>query len=164
MGLLCISSSCNKHKCEEGTEVPRITLKEFTPDSTKAKLVIGFEDCDGDIGLDNPSTKGTIHPEDTLPPFDSASYYNLLLYYHELQNGVWTLIDIDPSVPQFHYRFQRITPEGQNKSLEGEIQADMGIWYMPTSLYDTVKFQIQLLDRGLHKSNILETGTYVRPS
>lgn len=51
------------------------------------------------------------------------------------------------------YRIPDITPTGQNKTLTGEI--DVEIWIIPASLYDTIVYEIYLVDRALNQSNIV---------
>ncbi len=152
--LMFLLGSCLK-KSEFPLE-PIITFKEFTTSGDSGLLIINFTDGDGDIGLAD---------YDTNPPYDLATgdYYNLLLNYHEKQNGVW--IDITDSLPlPFYYRVPVITPSGQNKALEGEIAVDLTpTYYNPFSNYDTIKFSVQLLDRALNRSNIVETGEIISP-
>lgn len=146
---LIIATGCLK--TSEFPVEPVIALNSFEPKSNgAATLVINFTDGDGDIGL---------NPQDTLPPFDLSSryYHNLFIRYYELQNGVWTYIPI--TNPPLSYRTPVVTPTGQNKSLDGTITVDLTLYYNPNSSFDTIKLDVQLVDRALHESNIIETGT-----
>jgi hypothetical protein len=135
---------------------PAITFKEFTTSGDSGILVISFTDGDGNIGLED---------RDTVAPYDLASgkYYNLLLDYHEKQNGVW--VNMTDSLPlPFYYRVPRIEPTGQNRALEGEIKVDLiPTYYNPFSQFDTIKYSIQLLDRALNESNVVETDEIIAP-
>ena len=149
--------SCKPDQCEE--VVPVITFKDISvfADTTIGKLTITFKDCDGDIGL----SEG-----DTLPPyhFSGSNYYNLKCKYIELQNGVW--VEKKDLEPPFFYRTPVITPEGKNKTLEGDIEVTLDpSWYLLpiVSPYDTFKYKIQLIDRALNVSNSVETPILVRP-
>lgn len=154
--VLCgfFMSSCLKR--EEFPEEPLITFKEFNVSGDSGQLVVTFTDGNGDIGLNE---------WDTVPPYDleNGEYYNLLLDYYEKQNGVW--INYTDSLPvPYYYRIPIITPSGQNKALEGEIAVDLvPTYYNPFSPYDTIKFSVQLIDRALNKSNIVETGEIIVP-
>ena len=57
------------------------------------------------------------------------------------------------------YRIPDITPKGQNKTLKGEI--DVEIWIIPASLYDTIVYEIYLVDRALNLSNIVTSPAIV---
>lgn len=127
-----------------------VSLVQNEPDS--ATLSFSFLDGDGDIGLSNSDTTGEFALGQTF-------HHNLFIEYFEKQNGVWTLINLP--LP-YRYRIPLITPTGQNKLLEGTI--DVGLAPFPTdpfSQYDTVKYSIQLADRALNLSNVVESGELV---
>lgn len=134
---------------EEFPVEPRITSLELRQFGDSASLVVGFTDGDGDIGLD---------PSDDRPPFDTGSTYfhNLFIEYEELRGGEWVKPQL---LLPFHYRVPRITPAGQNKTLEGEIAVALKPWpVIPGNPFDTVRFSAQLVDRSLHTSNVERTG------
>lgn len=128
---------------EKFPEQPRITYKSFEHSGNSARLTISFTDGDGDIGLD---------ASDDQPPFDSAStyYHNLFLAYEELQNGTWVRPDL---ALENNYRIPRITPSGQNKTLQGDIAVDLFWPIRPGAPYDTVRFEVMIVDRALNESN-----------
>lgn len=109
-------------------------------------LSISFTDGDGDIGL----AQG-----DTFPPynFNSEYYYNFFTRYYEKQDGEFVEVVLDP--PN-NYRIPVLTPEGQNKSLEGDIQVELYI-NNPLSEYDTIMFEVWIVDRALRESNVIKT-------
>lgn len=119
------------------------------------KMIIHFQDCNGDVGLED---------SDTLPPFNTESdyYYNLKLDYFEFQEGKWVRIaDLEPP---FYYRIPNLTPKGKTKKLEGDIEVSLEpTYYLPFSKFDTLMFSIQLFDRELNGSNIIETPQIIRP-
>ena len=114
-------------------------------------MYIDFTDGDGDIGFNEG---------DTLPPYDyneddfNKYYYNLLLYYFVKDGDEW--VEIEPAVP-FYYRIPYITPRGQNKSLKGEIEIDNPF---PSIWPDSVRYEIELIDRALHESNRITTPVF----
>jgi len=108
------------------------------------RLSIEFTDGDGDIGLRKSDTTGPYHP-------DSLYYYNLLLDYYEWNGSAWELVE---TATPYHGRIPYLTPEGKNKSISGLIYYDINITYVPS---DTFRFDVRLVDRALHESNIVET-------
>jgi len=59
------------------------------------------------------------------------------------------------------YRIPNITPEGQNKILEGEIDIDLQFPILSNE-FDTCKFSIQIWDRAQNGSNVAETGIILK--
>lgn len=114
---------------------------------------IAYTDGDGNIGL---------YPHDTVPPYD----YNLFIKYLEQQNGVFKEIflvtpNYNDSVvtydtATFNARIPILTPAGRNKAIRGEIEDTLFI-NNPLSLYDTIKFEVYIVDRDLNKSNTIAT-------
>lgn len=137
---------------------PVISFKSLTPNGTAAVLKVDFTDGDGNIGLDQDDTTGVFCPD------TCQFHYNLFLEYYELQDGEWTLIELDPEAGQipFYYRVPNIQPSGQNPALNGEISIDMPSYYL-FSDYDTLRFEIQLFDRDLNGSNIETTPIFIKP-
>ncbi|MDQ3099888.1 MAG: hypothetical protein M3R08_00755 [Bacteroidota bacterium] len=130
---------------------PRIEYRTFVQSGAAAKLTIYFTDGDGDIGLD---------PSDTQWPYDTASeyYHNFFLTFEELQDGIWVRPELEL---ENNYRIPRITPAGQNKTLQGEIAVDLFWPIRPGSPYDTVRFEVMIVDRALNESNRVFTDPIV---
>ena len=139
--------------------IPEISFKSFTPSGDSAALIIEFTDGDGDIGLAE---------YETSPPYDTSSifYYNLFVKYYEKVNGVWETGKTIPAGDdiEFNYRMEYIVPEGQNKALKGEVKVLLQpLYYNPVSPdSDTIKYTIQMADRALHLSNVVETDEIIR--
>ncbi len=152
-GILFGMSSCIK--VEVLPDEPVIEYKSFLfyPDS--AVLTFKFQDGDGDVGLNEA---------DTLAPFnvESETYFNLFCYYYEKQNGEWVFYD-DMETP-FYYRVPRVTPTGQNPTLKGEMSVTFTHpYYLLNTGFDTCRFEIQLLDRSLNRSNRITSTLFVKP-
>lgn len=140
-------------KSDEFPIEPRVTFKDFIQYNDSARIVFDFTDGDGDIGL---------NARDTFPPYDvEPYYYNLFLDYHKLNNGTWEEVDL---LLPLYYRVPVITPSGQNKVLEGEIDVLLFPYpTLPNTTGDTIKYTIKLVDQALHESNVAETGNIIVP-
>jgi len=158
LGLLVIFiTSCIK--VEEYPIVPEIKFEDFvllqniqTGEIERGVLKISFKDGDGDIGLKQTETE---------PPYD----YNLFVTYFEIQNGDTVEVVItDPETGDtatFNARIPILTPKGNNKSIKGEIEDTLFI-NNPFSDFDTIMYEVYLVDRALHKSNIIQTPLILR--
>lgn len=149
-------SGCLKPK--EYPIEPVIEFKGFTQFGDSARVAFSFTDGDGDIGLG----------EDELQsPYDTGSRYynNVFIRYYEKVNGAWQQgVNALGEPVEFTYRTKKVTPSGKNKALKGDIYIYLvPIFYNPFSPNsDTIKFDIQMADRALNESNIVETGEIIR--
>ncbi len=115
-------------------------------------VTIGFTDGDGDIGLDEG---------DTLAPFGQgeAHNFNTMCEFEKRVNGTWT--GSDWSIPG---RIKRISPSGQNPTLNGEIRWKLGpreSLGLPIAVGDTVRVSMWLEDRSLNRSNTVTSEGFV---
>lgn len=125
-------------------------------------LKFEFTDGDGDLGLAK---------SDTFPPFNPGSkyYYNLIIDYYEVRNGVETLVPItfynneteEYDTVYLSARIPLLTPKGSNKALTGEIYDTLFI-YNYNSSFDTLFLKFRIVDRALHESNMEMTPYIVR--
>ena len=148
---LLVSSCFNR---EEYPIEPIISNPVFTFSGDSAKLTFSFTDGDGDIGLD---------PEDTLAPYNPDSYfhYNLYLDYYEKDdvNGWQRGRDADGDSIVFQYRLKTIEVKGKALGIKGTMDVVIVNFANPFSdQSDTIKYEIKLIDRGLHESNVIETA------
>lgn len=121
-------------------------------------LRLQFTDGDGDLGLS---------PADTFPPFNFGSiyYYNFFINYFEKQNGQWVKIVIPPLEPggdtlTNNSRIPNLTPVGQNKVLQGDLNFEI-FTNNPFSSFDTIKYEISIVDRAFNRSNMVSTEAIV---
>lgn len=115
-------------------------------------VTIGFTDGDGDLGLDENELSG---PFALGEPY----YYNLFVRYFEKENGVFQeVFGLDSSV--YHVRFENLTPQGKDKTLEGEME--VGIFDTFTGR-DTVRYEFFIVDRALQHSDTVSTPEIVKP-
>jgi len=155
--LIVVMSSCFKK--ETFPTKPIISYDSFSISGEKANLAFNFTDGNGDIGLSD---------SDTLSPYDvnSEFHYNLLISYFEKDNVLGWIegknLDGTPTV--FKYRIKPIITIGKTKGIKGKIDVDMGtVFYNPLSTQnDTIKYEIQLIDKALNKSNIVESEVIIR--
>lgn len=156
MALILAFQSCIKPK--QYPEEPVIEFKSFTVINDSARIIFSFTDGDGNIGLGE---------NEIQPPYDTGSrfYNNVFIRYYEKVNGSWQQgINGDGEPIEFTYRTKEITPSGKNKALKGDIIIYLvPIFYNPFSPHsDTIKFDIQMADRALNLSNIVETQEIIR--
>ena len=150
--------SCKKDK--QFPKEPFIEFKEFSQildingKDSIGNLHVYFTDGDGDFGLS---------PADTFAPFNRGSvfYYNFFINYYEKQNGNWVRIVYPAITPggdtlANHSRIPNLTPEGQNKTLEGDIYMSL-FTNNPFSTFDTIRYEVTISDRALNRSNQIQT-------
>lgn len=146
-----IMQSCLKRK--EYPVVPALTYSSFgiytnqAGNDSAAVITVNYTDGDSDIGLNQA---------DTLAPFTGQFYYNCFVEYYELQQGVWVKPVLNPP---FYYRIPPLYNGSQ--AIEGNINIELNAPFYSPSPYDTIKYTIQIADRALHLSNIVETPAIV---
>lgn len=110
-------------------------------------LQLYFTDRDGDIGIQDDQVS-TI-------PCDFSTYSLFIKYFEKVGNSFVEVMPQDSCQP-FHSNLPYLTPEGQNKVLEGDIFSSFSYLAFPKNLgVDSVKFEIQLRDRANHISNVV---------
>lgn len=171
IGLLLLALAvCSCQKPVEYPIEPKITYEGFTylinADSTfsgEGVIAFSYTDGDGDLGLDD---------SDTLPPFGfhDAHYYNMVIDYLKCVNGEFVKTPLlSPHVPTnpadtlvlydtvtFNARFKRLRDSEEPKAISGTMEYKLTV-QNPFSPNDTVKFEIRILDRALHESNVIQT-------
>ena len=112
-------------------------------------LSISFTDGDGDLGLAD---------DDTFPPFQQGGdyYYNLVIRYFEKQNGTYQERQLSPP---FSARIPVLTPNQENKNIKGVISDTLDLDPRPD--FDTIRLEVYIFDRALHKSNSISTPDIV---
>jgi hypothetical protein len=146
--LLACMAGCMKK--ENFPDTPEIGFVSYTnvfstgTFATNGILTFSFQDGNGDIGLSD---------RDTLSPYnrDGLYYYNLVVDYYEKQYGVYQKIDL--SFP-LSSRIPRLSLES-GKAIKGTITDTLVLDPHPD--FDTVRFEVFIYDRALHKSNVITT-------
>lgn len=170
--LLILLAGSLTYSCRKIDEYPPEPWIRFTgfelmlnaTDSIYDRGILKFEftDGDGDLGLAKA---------DTFPPYNFGSryYYNLLIDFYEVRNGVETYVPLtyyDPVSQGYdtvyqHARIPQLIPKNVVKSISGDIYDTLFI-YNYNSPYDTLFFKFYIVDRALHESNIEVTPYIVR--
>ena len=167
--------------CQKPVEYPvesQIAYSGFTylfdADSTfsgEGIVSFSYTDGDGDLGLDDG---------DTLYPFgfNDPHYFNMVVDYLKAENGVFVKMPLlSPHVPTgpadtlvlfdtvtFNARFHRLRETDEPKAISGTMDYKLTV-QNPFSPNDTVKFEIRILDRALHESNVIQTEPiYTNPT
>ncbi len=150
--LALLFSACKKP--EKFSEIPAIEFVSLEPsedvsDGTDVCLIFKFQDGDGDIGLDE---------YDTQAPFDTSSiyYYNCFITYFEKQNGEFVEVETPSTLNMRIPRLSDNTPE----SISGEIMLNL-FANNPFSPYDTICYELFIVDRALNHSNTITTSEYI---
>lgn len=151
--------------CERTVDFPdepylewRDAIYSFDEDTTSNRrnfeLQAYFTDGDGDIGL----IDGT--------PYDTCSFedYNFQIKYFEKVGGSFIEIQPQDSCLSFSNMIPDITPEGQNKALEGVIKSKFEYSFYPeNSSADSIKFEVRLRDRAGNLSSWVMSPAIVSP-
>lgn len=113
-------------------------------------LTVYFTDGDGDIGREGLSSSDTC----LLSNYDRfLERYDLFIYYYEKVNGQYREIPPTDSCFPFHNILPDLMPEGQNKTLEGDITTPFDYANFPAnSNADSIRFELMLIDRAGNKS------------
>ena len=144
-------SSCLKTPAS--SNIPNIEFSSYTigdtidatPQHIKyVNLKVKFTDGDGDIGLDKTET-------DSPYDLNGGYYYNLIATYYELENGVFVKKSDEKS------RIPRLTKYSNKHGLQGFIEVRFDL-YVPAK---TIRYDIFIYDRALHKSNVVSTPDIV---
>jgi hypothetical protein len=137
---------------------PVLNSVELFTEGETGTLILGFEDGDGNFGLEQADTTDAFCPE---CPF----HHNVFCQYQELRDGIWTPIELNPEIGQvpFHYRAPLIVPTGQNKAQRGTITVELEPRYYLTSAWDTLRFAVHIIDRDLQSSDTVMTEVVTKP-
>jgi hypothetical protein len=155
--LIGLLSSCFKK--EEYPIEPVITYDSYKFIGDSLELTFNFTDGDGDLGLND---------NDTLTPYDTSSFfqYNLYIHYFEKNDLVgWENgLNLAGDTVIFPYRIEPILTNGKAKGIKGKMEVNLShLYYNPLSMEsDTIKYTIQLIDKALNKSNIIESAVIIR--
>ena len=151
IAVVCLAA-CRPHdKYPVEPAIEFISLEKISEQGNDkdVRLAFSFKDGDGDIGLDD---------DDLYPPFDTSSlfYYNCFISYFEKQNGEF--VEVKLPLP-LNMRIPRLSKEA-SESIEGEIYLDLYA-VNPFSRFDTIRYELFIVDRALNFSNVITTSEFV---
>jgi len=155
----------------------RILIDTQTPEDEQiprdvVTLIISFKDGDGNLGLDiNGEDKDNDdfilgYQQDSLGNFELQNGERIPIYRDNYLLNVYKKIDDSfeliefPDGQDFSGSFPILNTSDREKALEGEIDFTFDIFFTLLPVLergDEVKFEIQIEDRALNLSNIVET-------
>ncbi|WP_181305442.1 hypothetical protein [Rufibacter sp. XAAS-G3-1] len=127
-------------------------------------LVTRFQDGDGNLGLSE-----TLYPEDIQPPFNvgGSSFHNMLCNVYKKTNGRFEQIRFQGNPINYNGRFPRVSTIEREEPLEGDIRYSINIFEEtrnPNALLrrgDTIRFDVQIMDRSGNKSPVVTTSEVI---
>lgn len=150
LSVLLLASCRKPEKFSVIPAIEFVSLEANDAESgTDVRLTFKFQDGDGDIGLDE---------DDIQSPFDTSSvyYYNCFITYFEKQNGHFVEVELPSTLNMRIPRLSDNTPE----SISGEITLDLYA-NNPFSPYDTIRYELYIVDRSLNHSNTITTTEFI---
>lgn len=154
LGLL--AGACGpvtKYDPEPTLEWRDYEFEKGTDGRSSIKLTTYFTDGDGNIGRDTALDR--CNPDD----------YDLLIYYFErVDPGVYEEVFPPDSCFPFHSVLPDLMPEGQNKTLSGEIIYNFSYAGLPqNTAVDSIRFELQLQDRDRNRSERVHSPSIALP-
>ena len=128
-------------------------------------ITISYQDGNGDIGLDARAAS------DTMPPYQRSLangqpnlfFNNYFLNLYKKVNGRFVKVTFNAGEFSLNARIPPLNPS-RNSAIEGTLTYGLQFFYIFAEAYtprisrnDTVKFDVQIADRALNRSNIIET-------
>ncbi|ALJ00886.1 hypothetical protein DC20_20210 [Rufibacter tibetensis] len=124
--------------------------------------MVRFQDGDGNLGLSE-----TLFPEDIQGSFapGQPNFYNFFCNLYKKTNGKYSPV-LDPSGNRIVYngRFPRLSSDSREEPLEGDIRYSINIFesgFSPIKKGDTIRFDVQVVDRTFNKSQVVTTSDVI---
>lgn len=101
-------------------------------------------------------------PIDTLLVRINDNHYNYFVHFYQKKNGRYTEFNWrdKPYYQTFDGRFPLLNTSGKSKPLEGELRYSMVSSGWIYIFRDSMRLVVQIQDRALHKSNIVESPAF----
>lgn len=126
-------------------------------------ITINFRDGDGNLGLagsDQNTPFQPLNPDGTPNLF----FNNFFVGIQKKERGRFVNVTL-PDGQSLSGRFPLLNLTGNTRPLEGRLtysfQMFVGVFGSPIRVGDTVRFEIQIADRALNLSNVIETDEVV---
>ena len=116
---------------------------------------VSFKDGDGDLGNDIPLSR-----EDSLRFASNGGWGNYRIRTFRLENGRFRELDLAVNRTLF---FPNLTKGKARGAITGDLDFNSVFQYGNRFQLYPVKFQIQIRDRALNESNVVETDTITVP-
>ncbi|MDO1451342.1 hypothetical protein Q0590_34020 [Rhodocytophaga aerolata] len=121
-------------------------------------LVLHFEDGDGDLGLSSDDRETNPHFRQYNPDGSENKYwYNYFAKAYRKVNGQFVEVIIGAKSVTYSGAFPPLKADGKPGPIEGDLEYSIYYPLKSTPANDTVRFEIQLVDRALNESNIILT-------
>ncbi|KUG07305.1 hypothetical protein [Solirubrum puertoriconensis] len=160
--------------CEDAPDYPdtpsiqfkSITAERVTPTTgetpyNRIYVTVAYKDGDGDLGLSEEDIQS--------PPFNSGRYSQNYFITMFRQNSSGVFEQYVPFIP-FNGRFPRmLEPNEKSQPIRGDLTYEIykGIGFSITDPNfrpgTKIKFNIQIVDRALHESNVITTDELTLP-
>lgn len=139
-------SSCKKQTCDE--PAPQLSFDtmyyKVTTEADSLYIVTQFSDCQGDIANED------------------NSYLDIHTYLYEQIGGQWVkFLSTDSNDKAFFSKIPYTTKVNEGVELIGKVEQRIGAARQNS---DTVRFEVSILDRAGHESNVVTTPTFVYPN
>jgi hypothetical protein len=122
-------------------------------------VVLHFEDGDGDLGLTSEDRQSNPKfQQNNADGTPNRYYYNYFARVFRKVNGEF--VDANAGVP-FSGAFPPLKPDGKPGPIEGELEYSLLFPLSSSQPNDTLRFEIQIVDKELHESNIILTDPIV---
>jgi len=157
-------------KPPEFSNIPSISLLNITKiyketDERKGDFVtlnINFKDGDGDLGINDSES---LLPPYTVDSIQTEYFYNLLVTMYYKSNNQWKIVNFG-SNNGLSGQFTRLQESDLKSPIKGTISYDFVIDNQAQNTLgfkknDSIKFDIEIRDRALNKSNIITTNPLI---
>lgn len=167
--LAFLATAC--FKAPQYADTPAIVFESIrnapTTGGDSVIIVFSYQDGNGDLGLDE---------SDKQPPFQelnsdgsvNPAFFNFYANAYKKINGRYVPIIFSKDFT-LNGRIPRLN-KTRSSAIEGTIRygirfeylfSSEGVYSPPVFRNDTIKFDVQIADRGLNKSNIVQTSEII---
>lgn len=143
-------------------KIEKFTVQDAATLATKDSVIltVSFQDGDGDLGL---------AVGDTLAPYQffnedgsiNFNYTNHKVKVFIQQGETFVPFELPDAELGYDGRFQPLFEEGKSNPLEGTLSRRLNFSHNTFAPNTVMKFEVQIMDRALNLSNVIETDTVV---
>lgn len=160
LGLLSTETNPPYQLLDVVTDSNGDTLRFGDSDAPKEYNCLDFEIIRKELSV----ADSLVVTADTIYVIRNPNYYNFYLYFL-IKNADGTFREYNPALarncaPPFHGRYFILNTQGDIRPLTGELQYSLLSGFRLLFRNDIIKIQIQIYDRALNRSNIIETDEF----